>query len=65
MYRTWIYAFKYTLKTILQLKQFGGWKSDKAAEGYYRSGVRNKNSDANTFNEVIGVKEKDTYNGTR
>eukprot|EP01084_Bolivina_argentea_P116108 206358_1 len=44
-------------KTLLQLKYFGGWKSDKAAEGYYRNSVRNKNSDANVFNEVIGINE--------
>eukprot|EP01084_Bolivina_argentea_P116109 206359_1 len=46
-------------KSLLQLKSFGGWKSDTVAESYYRDSVRNKNSDANVFNDVINVKEKD------
>eukprot|EP01084_Bolivina_argentea_P275299 469477_1 len=46
-------------RTLLQLKSFGGWKNDKSAEGYYRNSVRNKNEDANTFNDIIGVKQKE------
>eukprot|EP01084_Bolivina_argentea_P283166 484898_1 len=37
----------------------GGWKNDRSAEGYYRNSVRNKSKDANTFNDIIGVKQKE------